>query len=156
MVNITSNGVSYDDPRVNRFLAKNDGRVSIGITIDGDEETHDACRRDCNGCGSYHKAAAAFKDAREKYDQKGTKFTIAPGNVDRTFTACTDIIERFDLESLFCNCVYEEGWEPKHARTLYYELKKFADWLIATNRHKYMYLSIFSDEIGGAHSMLDD
>ena len=36
-------------------MRKYDGRVSVGITLDGDKETHDSCRRDCLGCGSYDK-----------------------------------------------------------------------------------------------------
>lgn len=148
MVNLSSNGMSYFDERVEKFLAKNEGRVSISITIDGDKETHDSCRLDCNGCGSYDRAIAAFVHAKEMFHQEGTKFTIAPGNVDRTFHACRDMLEKFDLTSFFCNCVYEEGWTDAHASVLYDELKKFADYVIDTGRYKDLYLSIFEEGIG--------
>ena len=141
MISMSSNGTLYHTPEVQKFLQKYDGRVSIGITLDGDKQTHDSCRVDCAGCGSYDKAAAAFCDQCRR-GQKGTKFTIAPGNVDRTFLACKDIIERFDIPELNCNCVYEEGWANSHANTLYHELKKLSDWLIESGRYKTTYISI--------------
>lgn len=153
MLSMTSNGMLYFDPKVKRFLDKYNGRVNISITVDGDKETHDTCRVDCNGCGSYDKASAAFSDAKNRYGQIGTKFTIAPENVDRVFIACKDIIERHDLSILHCNCVYEEGWNESHAKVLYYELKKLADWIIATKKYEYIMLSIFDESIG--HKMLD-
>ena len=87
MVSMASNGTLYEDERVRRFLERNRGRVSIGITLDGDQETHDACRRDCAGCGSYDKAAKAFARAKEEFGHDGTKFTVAPANVGRVFVA---------------------------------------------------------------------
>ena len=147
MISISSNGTLYRDPAVQRFLRKYDGRVSVGITLDGDKETHDSCRRDCLGCGSYDRAAEAFADQCRR-GQSGTKFTIAPGNVERTFTACRDMMERFGITELNCNCVYEEGWELSHAAVLYRELKKLSDWLIASGRYRDMYVSILDWEAG--------
>lgn len=148
MISMSSNGTMYDDPTVQKFINKNKGRVSIGITLDGDKETHDSCRVDCNGCGSYDKAAKAFEDIKEKHGQDGTKFTIAPENVHRTFIACKDMIERFNCHTLHCNCVYEEGWTEALATILYQQLKQLADWIIDTERYTDISLSIFDDYIG--------
>lgn len=147
MISMSSNGTLYRNPSVEQFLKKYDGRVSVGITLDGDRETHDSCRRDCEGCGSYDRAAEAFLD-QCKRGQRGTKFTIAPGNVRSTFTACKDMIERFAITELNCNCVYEEGWELFHATILYQELKKLADWLIDSGRYQDVYVSILDWEAG--------
>lgn len=147
MISISSNGVLYNQPSVKKFLNKFQGRVNLGITIDGDEKTHDSCRVDCNGCGSYKFAAQAFKDQISR-GQRGTKFTIAPGNVDKVYSACKDIIEKFNLKELYCNCVYEEGWNENHAKILYYQLKKLSDWLIESDRYKDTFISIL-DQITG-------
>ena len=148
MISMSTNGLNYFEPKVQEFLQKNEGRVSMGITLDGDKETHDTCRLDCAGCGSYDRAAAAFADGKDIYGQNGTKFTIAPENVQRVFIACKDMIERFNLNSLYCNCVYEEGWTEEHAKVLYTELKKLADFVIETKRYNSLYLSIFEEYIG--------
>lgn len=148
MVSMSSNGMLYQDERVRRFLERNRGRVSIGITLDGDQETHDSCRRDCDGCGSWERAAAAFERAKREFGHDGTKFTVAPANVHRVFAACRDMIERFDLRQLHCNCVYEEGWTEELAGELYRQLKALADWMIETERYERTDLSIFDDTAG--------
>jgi uncharacterized protein len=53
MFSLTTNGVLYDNPKVQKFLDKNKGRCSICITIDGNRELHDKCRVFPNGKGSY-------------------------------------------------------------------------------------------------------
>lgn len=146
MVSMSTNGLLYFSPAVQNFLEENEGRVSMGVTIDGDRATHDACRRDCNGCGSYDRSVAAYMDLKERHGQKGTKFTIAPANVGHVFEACKDMIERLDVDVLYCNCVYEEGWTEAHAATLYQELKKLADWVLGLDRQ--VILSIFDEFIG--------
>lgn len=148
MISMCSNGLLYRDPKVQSFLNENDGRVSLTITIDGDKETHDRCRLDCNGCGSYDRAADAFASILAKYGQDGSKFTIAPANVDRTFEASKDIIEKFNLKLFHSNCVYEEGWDNEHAAELYRQLKQFAKWMIDTKRYTDTYVSIFDPSAG--------
>lgn len=150
MVSMSTNGTLYQDERVEQFLAKNEGRVSMSVTLDGDRETHDRCRVDCRGCGSYDKAAAAFRDIAKNHGQKGTKFTVAPGNVDRVYVACRDMIERFDLDELHCNCVFEEGWNDELAGVFYFELKHLIDWLTDDNLYDKVHMTIFDDYIGQA------
>lgn len=148
MVSICTNGLLYFDERVQRFLEKNRGRVSLSVTVDGDRETHDACRLDCAGCGSYDRSSVAAADARERYGFTGTKFTIAPANVGRVYQACRDLLERSAPRAFHCNCVYEQGWTEAHAAVLYGELKKLADWVIETGRYEDLTLSIFDEFIG--------
>lgn len=148
MISMSSNGVLYHDERVRRFLMRNQGRVSMGITLDGDKETHDSCRTGCDGCGSYDLAAAAFADAKARFGCDGTKFTVAPQNVHRVYGACRDMIERFDLAELHLNCVYEEGWDEPLAGEWYRQLKALADWLMESGRHERTTLSVFDPYIG--------
>jgi sulfatase maturation enzyme AslB (radical SAM superfamily) len=61
MINISTNGTLGDDPKVQQFMCKYAGRLSIGVTIDGDKAAHDACRVDCDGCGSYDRAIKMFR-----------------------------------------------------------------------------------------------
>ncbi len=144
VVTMTSNGMLYDNPKVQSFLQENDGRAIITITIDGDKETHDKCRVTCDGCGSYDKAAHAFASVKERFGHSGSKFTIAPANVATAASACRHIIETFNLNALHCNCVYEEGWNDELAAVLYWQLKEFADWLLESGRWKDCYISIFN------------
>lgn len=53
MINIGSNGLLYDSPKVQKFLQKNKGKVSLNITIDGTKEKHDLQRVYPNGEGTH-------------------------------------------------------------------------------------------------------
>ena len=44
MISISTNGILYNNPKVQQFIRKNQGRLSLTITIDGNKELHDSCR----------------------------------------------------------------------------------------------------------------
>ena len=147
MISMSSNGTLYFDERVQRFLRKHEGRVSVGITIDGDKKLHDACRLFEDGSGSYDIAAKAFRDIIEKHGLKGTKLTIAPGNIDYLATAVKHMYEDFDISVLHANCVFEEGWTNEHAKVLYGQMKVIADWLLEDKRYERLNFSMFDHEL---------
>ena len=100
MISISSNGVDYFNPSVIAFMNKWYGRLSIGITVDGNRELHDACRRFPNGDPSYELASKAFLDAKTRFSQTGTKLTISKDNLRFLSTACIDMISDFGLSYL--------------------------------------------------------
>lgn len=143
MISMSSNGTLYFDENVQRFMARHAGRVSVGITLDGDEALHDSCRRYPDGRGSYADAAAAFKDIIARHGQSGTKLTLAPANVDKLADAAIHMFTEFEISELNANCVFEEGWRVEHARILYDQLKRLADWLIDNDLEGAHRLSMF-------------
>jgi len=156
MISMSSNGNNYFNPAVIEFMNKWYGRVSIGITIDGNQELHDSCRKFKDGSPSYEYAAAAFKDAKQRFNQHGTKLTISKKNLQYLSKACVDMIDTFDLQYLQANPVFEAEWNNDEARLYYEELKKLADWLIDTGRWETTWLAFFSDYIGHALPEDDD
>lgn len=148
MISMSSNGVLYFSPEVQKFMDKWYGRLNISITIDGNKELHDSCRRLVSGEPTYELAAAAFADARIRYNQSGTKLTISPDNLKYLSTACIDMIQKFDLEYLFGNPIFEAQWTNQDALLYYEELKKIADWLITTGRWEKTGVAFFNDFIG--------
>lgn len=129
MVNISTNGLLGDDARVRQFMREYDGRLSIGVTIDGDKAAHDACRVDCNGCGSYDRAIRMFRAVSGPDGKRQTKYTIAPGNLAIFADSVRHLALEEGVDTLHCNCVYEEGWTPEHARELYRQLKEVSDMI---------------------------
>lgn len=145
MFSICSNGVSYFDERVQRFLRKWNGHISFSVTIDGNKELHDSCRVFPDGSPSYDLAVAAAKDWMSRGYQMGSKITIAPGNVTFFYDAIKHMIE-LGYTEINANCVYEKGWETKHAIVLYEEMKKVSDYFLEHNLdfdHEY-YCSLFN------------
>lgn len=128
MISLSTNGTLGDDPRVKKFLAKYQGRVSVGVTIDGDKEAHDACRVDLNGNGSYDRAIKMYREVSNG-GRKSTKYTIAPGNIEKFADAVRHLVLEEGINDLHCNCVYEEGWTIEHARELYRQCKQVSDML---------------------------
>lgn len=124
---ICSNGTLYFDGRVQRFIRKNKNHLSFSVTIDGNKELHDACRRFHDGRPSYDLAVSAAMDWIKRGGYMGSKITIAPGNLDYLYDA---IIHMHNLgyTEINANCVYEEGWTQEHASKFYYTLKRIADF----------------------------
>ena len=146
MVNISTNGTLGDDPEVRQFMADFAGRLSIGVTIDGDKQAHDACRVDCNGCGSYDKAIKMFREVSGPDGRRTTKYTIAPGNLHLFADSVRHLVLVEGCDTVNCNCVYEEGWTVDHARELYRQLKEVSDMVQASGTDTY--ISILDWEAG--------
>lgn len=144
MISICSNGVSYFDPKVQRFLNKHKGHISFSITIDGNKELHDSCRVFPDGSPSYDIAVAGAMDWMSKGNYMGSKITIAPGNITYLYDAIKHMTELGYLD-INANCVYEEGWEPHHATELYNQMKRVSDFMLASNREDDYYISLYSD-----------
>jgi radical SAM protein with 4Fe4S-binding SPASM domain len=76
---------------------------------------------------------------------------MAPNNIPYVYDAVRNLIE-LEYDEIFLNCVYEKGWEPKHATELYNQFKKLADYMIDETEHfKDVYLSYLDDT--GFHPM---
>ena len=129
MISMSTNGLMGDDPRVRQFLKEFEGRVSISVTIDGDKAAHDACRVDCQGCGSYDRAIKMFREVSGPDGKRQTKYTIAPGNLTLLASSVRHLVLEEGVDTLHCNCVFEEGWTMEHARELYRQLKTISDMI---------------------------
>lgn len=156
MISISTNGILYLTPKVQNFMKKWNRRLSMSITIDGNKELHDSCRHLVSGEPTYDIVAEAFKDARIRFNQSGTKLTLSKDNLQYLSTACIDMIQKFNLEYLFGNPVFEENWTNQDALLYYNELKKLADWLISTNQWQKTGVAFFTDFVGQPLPETDD
>jgi uncharacterized protein len=147
MICISTNGILYDNPKVKSFLQRNEGRVSMSITIDGCKDLHDACRRFPDGAGSYDIVEKAVKDQIQRFNQRQTKLTLAPQNLKYFFKAIQNLYN-LGLDSVFANCIYEEGWEYKDANLLYNQMKLISDWIIDNDIFYEFKVGIFDEDIG--------
>ena len=146
-ISISSNGILYFQPKVQEYLKKYCGFISLGISLDGSKELHDACRVDLNGNGSYDRVMLAIRDYRKRFNKiNETKMTFSPENIQFLYESYLSLInEGFTM--LQGNCVFEQGWEYKDATILYYELKKLADYLIDSDLYNKIYVSFFDEEL---------
>lgn len=147
MFSLCSNGVLYEDPKVQKFLYKWANRLSLSITIDGNKELHDACRKFPDGKPSYDIAVNAAMDWINKGHYMGSKITIAPENIAFLYDAVKHMVE-LGYEDINANCVYEKGWKPMHATVLYDQMKRISDYFLENNfdfEHN-MYCSLYNED----------
>ncbi|WOC33071.1 MULTISPECIES: radical SAM peptide maturase, CXXX-repeat target family [Caproicibacterium] len=153
MFSICSNGTLYFDPRVQGYIKKHLNHLSFSISVDGCKELHDACRVFPDGSGSYDMAIKAVNHFRSHFHgEMGSKMTLAPANIKYTAMAAENLVN-LGYSQIFLNCVFEKGWTAEHAKILYQQLKKLADFLLGNNLENDIYLSIFEENLG--HKMAE-
>lgn len=147
MISICTNGVHWFEPEVQHFLNKYQNKMFLSVTIDGNKELHDACRRFPDGRPSYDLAIAAAMDWVDRGGYIGSKITIAPANLKYM----NDAIRHFvglGYSNIHANTVYEEGWTIEDARTFYVLLKEIADYFYDNELVEEVYLSLFEQAHG--------
>lgn len=144
-ISIGSNGLLYNTSKVQNFFNKYKNLIGFTISIDGNQELHDACRIDLNGEGTYNRAIDAVRQYRKQYGQMpSTKMTISPENVKYLFNAVINLINE-GYNQILLNCVYEDVWNLQHANILYYQLKLVADYLIENNLYNKILIRMFEE-----------
>lgn len=142
---ICSNGTLYFNKKVQDYLAKYSGWVSLSISIDGNKELHDSCRIFPDGTGSYDLAIAAAKHYKELTgDFPTTKITLSPNNIAYLFEAAKNLID-VGYRFILGNVIFEEGWNLNHAKIYYKELLKLADYIIDNDYEFDRYIAFFED-----------
>ena len=144
-VSICSNGTLYFNPGVKEFLLKHKNHMSFSITIDGNKDLHDSCRVFHDGSPSYDLAVSAAKDWMSLGFDMGSKITLSPYNIQYTYQAIIHMIE-LGYNEIFCNCVFEKGWEKEHAIILYTQMKKIADYILEYNLEYSHVITLFDEQ----------
>jgi uncharacterized protein len=147
MISISTNGILYNDGKVQSFLRRNAQRISLGITIDGNEELHDACRKFPDGSGSFANVLPNVLAAIRNQGLDRTKVTISPENLPH-LAESVKYLAGIGLTSIFANVVFEDVWKSCHATQLYEQLTDLADWLIEERRYQRYSTTLFDQSIG--------
>lgn len=152
---ISTNGVAYFEPKVQYMMNTYENLLSVGVTVDGNRDLHDSCRLFPDGRGSYDYAIKAALDIRERYNQDGTKITIAPSNLVHLNDAIQNMLS-MGFIYIHANCVFEDVWSPEDATTFYYVLKELADWLLETDWDQHCYIALFEERFFNQTDMNND
>lgn len=144
MISISTNGVLFEDARVQEFIRKNYEHLSIGISIDGDRTLHDSCRVFHDGSGSYDVVSKAAKHLLKLYPRAGTKVTLAPENLPHLVGAVQHLYA-LGYHNIYANCVFEDVWRQQHPQLFYDKLVELADWMIDNEVYEDLYISLFEE-----------
>lgn len=146
--NISTNGTLYFEPKVQKYINKYKRFLNLTITIDGNKELHDACRRFPTGEGSYDIVHRAVQDWRQYQTLDQTKITVSPENVNKVYEALLFLIKEEQYKTIFINCVYEKGWQDSDGTILYNELQKINQYLLDNDLQDDIYITILDDPCG--------
>jgi sulfatase maturation enzyme AslB (radical SAM superfamily) len=72
--------------------------------------------------------------------------TLSPENINETFSAIINLIN-LNYTNIMVNCIYEKGWNYNHAKILYNELNKIADYLIENNLYNKVFIRFFDEDL---------
>lgn len=144
----TTNGINYGSSKVQKFIKKYKGHLSITITIDGTERKHDLNRiyKD-SGKGSYQDVVRNIPLWLTQFPNISTKVTVSSQDIPY-ITESVDHIYKLGIREIHINCVFEDVWRENDDVLLERELIKLADHLIDFGMYKDLICSFFDISIG--------
>ena len=149
---ITTNGINYDNPDVQRFIKKNLKHLSITLTIDGTQRKHDMNRvwknrKDGKAKGSYQDVVRNIPLWLHQFPHAATKVTIS--SEDLPFV-CESVrhIYSLGIENIYITCVNENVWKEGDDAIFENQLLSLADYIIDNDLYDSNYCSFFDRSIG--------
>jgi len=143
----STNGILYDDPRVQRYLKKNQTHISIGITIDGTRAKHDLQRIYPDGRGSYDDIVRNIPLWLQQFPKAATKVTV--GHDDLPMVADSVVhLWGLGIKDVNINCVFEDAWQEGDDRIFEEQLRLLADRIIDQRLYRDHRCSFFQESLG--------
>jgi uncharacterized protein len=148
----STNGINYDSPKVQRFIAKNKMHLSLTITIDGTKRKHNMnrlWREDGKGArrGSYDDVVKNIPLWLQQFPEAATKVTVS--SQDLAYV-CESVMHIYSLgiKNVYINCVYENVWKDGDDILLEEQLRHLADRIIDGGLYETSFCSFFDRTIG--------
>lgn len=145
----STNGINYDQPKVQAFIKKNISHLSIGITIDGTEIKHDLNRvYKGSDRGSYKDVVRNIPLWIKQFNNDvATKVTISSPDIPYISESVLHLYE-LGIHTVNINCVYENVWNEGDDKLFEQQLLKLADEIIEKGYYKDYVCSFFSEDLG--------
>lgn len=144
----STNGINYSEEKVQQFVKKNLGHLSIGITIDGTEMKHDLNRiYKITGRGSYHDVVRNIPLWLEQFPNAATKVTISSADIPYIKDSVLHLYG-LGIHEVNINCVFEDVWLPGDNILFEEQLLLLADEIIDKEYYHDYACSFFSEHLG--------
>lgn len=144
----STNGINYNEPKVQRYIEKNKAHLSVGITIDGTRAKHDMNRvYKSSGRGSYDDVVRNIPLWLSQFPGAGTKVTVSSPDLPYIKESVLHLFS-LGIREVAINCVFEDVWQEGDDRILEEQLISLADAMIDGRLYEQHSCSFFSDFIG--------
>ncbi len=155
-INVSTNGLNYNNKKVQSFIKKNYRHLSIGITIDGDKDKHDMNRiYKIDGHGSYDAVVSNIPLWLKQFPQAGTKVTISSDDLPYVKESIIHLFQ-LGIHEVNVNCVFEDVWKEGDDIIFEKQLIMLADEIIDNVWYEDYFCSFFSETIGRPLSHKDN
>ena len=139
----STNGINYHEVKVQNFIKKNRGHLSIGITIDGTEMKHDLNRvYKITDKGSYKDVVRNIPLWLEQFPNAGTKVTISSADIPYIKESVLHLYS-IGIHEVNINCVFEPVWKQGDEALFEEQLIQLADAIIDGGYYQDYTCSIF-------------
>lgn len=146
----STNGINYDSEKVQRFIEKNHGHLSVGITIDGTRRKHNLNRiwkGEGEERGSYDDVVRNIPLWLKQFPNAGTKVTISSADIPYIKESVLHLYS-LGIHEVNINCVFEDVWKDGDDKLFEDQLIQLADSIIDGGFYEEYYCSFFSENIG--------
>lgn len=146
---LSTNGINYDSPKVQRFIEKNRTHLSIGITIDGTEQKHDLNRiyKGEGERGSYKDVVRNIPLWLSQFPGAGTKVTISSADIPYVKESVLHLFS-LGIHEVNINCVFENVWNEGDDKLFEQQLFELADEIIDNDLYEENACSFFTELMG--------
>lgn len=143
----STNGINFGEEKVQRYLEKNRGKVSVGLTIDGNKEKHDLQRVFPDGSGSYDYVLSNIPLYLKEF-APSTKVTFSSEDLKYLKDSIINLWD-MGITDVAANVVFENVWKEGDDSILEEQLKQLGDYILDNNLYGQYNCTFFSESIGG-------
>lgn len=148
MFAFSTNGINYDNEKVQNFIQKNKKHLSICITIDGTKRKHDINRvYKESGKGSYDDVARNIPIWLSQFPEANTKVTLSSEDLPYIRESVLHLFS-MGIHTVYMNCVFEDVWKEGDDIIFENQLVELADSIIENKLYLDYNCSIFDESIG--------
>ena len=146
-ISFSTNGILYDNPKVQKFIAKNKMKCSFGLTIDGTKTKHDLQRVYPEGRGSYDDVVKNIPLWLKQFPFASTKVTFGSDDLKYLKESIIHLWE-LGIRIVPANVVFENAWKEGDDKIFEERLKELADYIIDNKLWDKYETTLFEDRIG--------
>lgn len=145
--NFSTNGLLYHTSKVQKYIWKNQGHVSIGISIDGNKTKHDLQRVRKDGSGSFDAVTKNVPLWLSQMPHAVTKSTFSHDDLPHLKDS---IIALWDMgiTTVAANVVFEDVWSEDDDLIFESQLKELADYVIDNELYYDYSVRFFDPKVG--------
>ncbi|AUN02485.1 radical SAM peptide maturase, CXXX-repeat target family [Clostridium botulinum] len=147
MFNMSTNGLLYDTTKVQNYIKKNKGHVSIGISVDGNKIKHDLQRVKLDGSGSYDDVMKNVPLWLKQFPNGSTKATFAHDDLIHIKDSIISLWEN-GMNIVSANVVFEDVWHEGDDIIYENQLKELGDYILENQLWEDYSVRFFEPHLG--------